>query len=148
VSAISSGSRGKTNGTQRESDRLRADIDATHHRLEGLLGELDRRRREALDVRLQMSRHPLVFVAGAALALGVLGGGTALAIARVRQQRRRRRSPATRLLRLWQLSSGRRAIGPAPSARLGWLAMRAANLAVAILVRQFARRTIARRRDD
>src|SRR3954470_23824622 len=60
-------------GADSESARLRADIDATPQRLEGLLGELDRRRREAFDVRLQMRRHPVAFAFAAALALGAVG---------------------------------------------------------------------------
>jgi len=146
MSVLSSNGRGTTaNGAEHESDRLRADIDATHRRLEILLGELDRRRREAFDLRLQMRRHPLAFAAGAVLALAAVGGGTALAIARVRRQHRRRWSPAARLGRLWQMSSGRQAIAAASSARRGRLALRVAKLAAAILLRGLVRRVVARR---
>jgi len=129
-----------TDGTGSDSDRLRADIDATHRRLEGLLGELDRRRREAFDVRLQMRRHPLAFGIGAALALGALGGGTALVIARVRRQRRQRRSPALRLARLWRLSSRPDMVHNDESGRMGWLLTTAAKVAAAILVRRLGGR--------
>lgn len=134
------------NGTGSESARLRAEIDATHQRLEGLLGELDRRRREAFDVRLQMRRHPLAFGIGAAIALGALGGGTTLAVMRIRRHRRLQRSPSARLSRLWQIS-GRRNAGKG-SGMLGAVATRAAQVAAAILVRQLARRAFGARVKD
>lgn len=131
-------------GGHSESDRLREDIDATHHRLEGLLGELDRRRREAFDIRLQMRRHPVIFIAGAALALGAVGGGAALAIARMRRTRQRRHPPSLRLMRLWRLS-GRPVDGANSSPSAGWLLSLAAKVATAILVRRLGGRR--RRRD-
>ena len=137
-----------TDGAGSESDRLRADIDATHRRLEGLLGELDRRRREAFDVRLQMRRHPVAFVVGAALALGAIGGGTTLAVMRIRRRRRLQRSPAARLARLWQISGHRNAKTEGGSGMLGPVATRAAQVAVAILVRQVARRAFGAREKD
>lgn len=144
------GSHGKSangGGGHRESERLREDIDATHRRLEGLLGELDRRRREAFDIRLQMRRHPVIFIAGAALALGAVGGGTALAIARLRRlQRRRLHSPSLRLMRLWRLS-GRPVDGANSSPSAGWLLSLAAKVATAILVRRLGGRARSRRRD-
>jgi hypothetical protein len=127
-------------GADSESARLRADIDATHERLEGLLGELDRRRREAFDVRLQMRRHPVAFGIGAAIALGALGGGTTLAVMRIRRRRRLQRSPSARLARLWQISGRRSASASNGSGMLGAIATRAAQVAAAILVRQLARR--------
>ena len=138
-----------TDGAGSESDRLRADIDATHRRLEGLLGELDRRRREAFDVRLQMRRHPAAFAVGAALALGALGGGTTLVIARVRRRRRYLRSPSARLSRLWQIS-GRRDLKPrsGASSMAGSVATRALQVGVAILVRQLASRALGKRVKD
>jgi hypothetical protein len=143
-------SRGHSNGKgdrpERESDRLRADIDATHRRLEGLLGELDRRRREAFDVKLQMRRHPVAFAVGAALALGALGGGTAFAIARIHRRHRQQHSPSARLLRLWQMSghsSGR--VNDSKSV-LGSITARAGQVAVAILLRRLATRFFDRRR--
>lgn len=145
MSVTSNGrSEGKTangGGGHRESDRLREDIDATHRRLEGLLGELDRRRREAFDVRLQMRRHPLIFAAGAALALSAVGGGTALAIARMRRSRRRRRSTMAGLWRLSHLHTD----GANSSPRVGWLLSLAAKVATAILVRRLGGRARRRR---
>jgi len=134
-----------TPGTGSDSDRLRAEIDATHRRLEGLLGELDRRRREAFDVRLQMRRHPLALAVGAALALGAMGGGTTLAVMRIRRRRRLRHSPSARLARLWQIS-GRRAVKTGnESGMLGSVATRAAQVAAAMLVRRLVSRAFAAR---
>jgi hypothetical protein len=128
-----------------ESDRLRAEVDATHRRLEGLLGELDRRRREAFDVRLQMRRHPVAFAVGAALAVGAMGGGATLVIARMRRQRRQRRSRGLRLQRLWRLSGRPDVIHDSGSGRMGWLLTTAAKVAAAILVRRFGGRARRRR---
>jgi hypothetical protein len=124
---------------------LRADIDATHQRLEGLLGELDRRRREAFDVRLQMRRHPVAFAVAAALALGAMGGGTTLAVMRLRR-RRLQHSPAARLSRLWQISGRRGANAGDGSGMLGAVATRAAKVAIAMLVRRLVSRAFAGRR--
>jgi len=135
----------KTNGTRRESDRLRTDIDATHRRLERLLGELDRRRREALDLKLQMRRHPVAFAVGGALVLAAVGGGTSLAIMRMQRRRRRRHSPAARLHHLWQIAGGRAAGADESKASLGWLVSRVAAAAAPILLRRLARYVLGRR---
>lgn len=130
----------------RESDRLRVDIDATHRRLEGLLGELDRRRREAFDLKLQMRRHPVVFAVGAALVLAALGGGTSLAVMRMQRRRRHRHSPTARLYHLWRISAGRDASANEPKASLGRLVSRVAAAAAPILLRRLALYALGRRR--
>jgi hypothetical protein len=135
-----------TTGTGSESARLRAEIDATHQRLEGLLGELNRRRREAFDVRLQMRRHPVAFAVAAALALGAMGGGTTLAVMRMRHRRRLQHSPSARLARLWQISGRRNANAGSGSGMLGSVATRAAQVAIAMLVRRLVSRAFAGRR--
>lgn len=138
MTATSRRTNGKTNGSGRESDRLRADIDATHRRLEGLLGELDRRRREAFDVKLQMRRHPVAFAVGAVLALAAVGGGTSLAIMRIQRSRRLRHSPTARLYRLWQLTGRRDPPAHESKASLGGLVARAAAAAAPLLLRRLA----------
>ena len=64
---------------------IERDIEHLRSRLDKSLAELDRRRHELTDVRLQMQRHPGVFVgAGAVVALMV--GGVAFAIWRSRKR--------------------------------------------------------------
>ncbi|HEX9048905.1 MAG TPA: hypothetical protein VF841_00055 [Anaeromyxobacter sp.] len=73
--------------------RVSGEIDTLRHELGALVAELDRRRREAFDLGLQVRRHPVaVAVAAATLALAV-GGLVALAVS----ARRERRRPATRV---------------------------------------------------
>lgn len=134
-------------GAESESARLRADIDATHQRLEGLLGELDRRRREAFDVRLQMRRHPVAFAVAATLALGAIGGGTTIAVMRLQRRRRLHHSPVARLSRLWQISGHRGAKAGERSGMLASVATRAAQVAAAMLVRRLVSRVLAGHRE-
>jgi hypothetical protein len=61
--------------------------------LGSIVSELDRRRRELLDVRLQMRRHPMVVVAAGGAAALLLGAAVALLL----RQRRHRRQPTTRV---------------------------------------------------
>ena len=146
MTAISGRTNGKTEGARTDSDRLRADIDATHRRLEGLLGELDRRRREAFDVKLQMRRHPVAFTVGAVLALAAVGGGTSLAIMRIQRRRRRHHSPTARLFHLWQLSGRHAARADDSKTSLRWLVSRVAAAAAPLLLRRLAQYTFGRRR--
>ncbi len=73
--------------------RVSGEIDTLRNELGALVSELDRRRREAFDLGLQVRRHPVaVAVAAATLALAV-GGLIALAVS----AGRRRRRPSTRI---------------------------------------------------
>jgi len=64
---------------------IERDIDHLRTRLDKSLAELDRRRHELTDVRLQLQRHPGIFVgAGAVVALMV--GGVAFAVWRSRKR--------------------------------------------------------------
>jgi hypothetical protein len=64
---------------------IERDIEHLRSRLDKSLAELDRRRHELTDVRLQMQRHPGVFIgAGAAVALMI--GGVAFAVWRSRKR--------------------------------------------------------------
>jgi hypothetical protein len=79
------------NGSPRP-EQVAGEIDVLRNELGGLVDELDRRRHEAFDLRLQASRHPLV-VAGVATVLAlVVGAAVAVAI----RDTRRRRSPTAR----------------------------------------------------
>lgn len=77
----------------READLLHDDIRRIRGNLGQLIDELDARRRHAMDVRMQVRRHPVVTAAVAVALLGVVGGAIALGVSR----RRRRRTPAARL---------------------------------------------------
>ena len=60
---------------------IATEIEELRNRLDRSLYELDRRRRELMDVRLQAERHPRVVVS-VGLAAGLLAGGIGFAIAR------------------------------------------------------------------
>jgi hypothetical protein len=88
-----------TNGiTEPTPEELEADIDARRVHADAVLAELDRRRHEITDWRLQLRRHaPLAaLIAGGALLLGA--GLIALQLHRRRQRRR----PIAKLGRLRQ----------------------------------------------
>ncbi|MEO6325137.1 MAG: hypothetical protein ABIQ65_10960 [Thermoanaerobaculia bacterium] len=63
-----------------EINRLRTEIDSTRDELGLYISELDRRRHEALDLKVQMKRHPGV-VLGIGLGIAaVVAGGIILAV--------------------------------------------------------------------
>lgn len=74
--------------TSAPAEAVEADIARSRERLGALLDELNRRRHDLFDVRLQLRRHALSFAlaAGAVVALAAAVIGTA-----VRRRRRRRR---------------------------------------------------------
>jgi len=79
----------RVNGNEKAETRapreIERDIEHLRSRLDKSLAELDRRRHELTDVRLQMQRHPGVFIgAGAAVALMI--GGVAFAVWRSRKR--------------------------------------------------------------
>jgi hypothetical protein len=84
----------RTNGVNGEPDvgRIAGEIDTLRTELGGLVGELDRRRREAFDLGLQARRHPVVLALAATAAAVVVGGLLAYAV----RQRRVRRRPSVR----------------------------------------------------
>jgi hypothetical protein len=81
-------------GSPREADvgRVAGEIDVLRHELGGLVAELDRRRREAFDLRLQVARHPVLVASVATVAALVVGGVIALLV----REARHRRRPITR----------------------------------------------------
>jgi hypothetical protein len=81
----------RTNGVNgRESDvsRVSTEIETLRTELGGLVGELDRRRREAFDLRLQARRHPIA-LAVAATSVALVVGGLVAVVVRARRERRR-----------------------------------------------------------
>jgi hypothetical protein len=68
--------------------RVAGEIDVLRHELGGLVAELDRRRHEALDLRLQVSRHPVLVAAVATAGALLLGGAIALIVREARERRK------------------------------------------------------------
>jgi len=76
---------GTTNGTTKhptEADvrGVEHNIDDIRQHLGELVGELNRRRREAMDLKLQFHRRPVTLVLTAVAAVGVIAGAIALVV--------------------------------------------------------------------
>lgn len=80
------------NGTSHDVRRVSGEIDTLRQELGRLVSELDRRRHELLDVKLQVRKHPGVVIAAAGVAALLLGGMVGMAVRKRRQHAR----PATR----------------------------------------------------
>jgi hypothetical protein len=76
---------------------LEKEIEGIRGKLDGMVGELDRRRHHLFDVKAQLRRHAVPLVAIGVALLGIAGGGIALGVAR-RRKRARVGSRLTRLL--------------------------------------------------
>ena len=63
---------------------IEREIESLRTRLDRSLAELDRRRHELTDIRLQMRKHPAVFI-GAGVAVALMLGGVGFAIYRSRK---------------------------------------------------------------
>jgi hypothetical protein len=72
--------------------RVEGEIQSLRGELGGLVAELDRRRHEAFDLRLQIQRHPVAAAIAAAGAALIVGGLLAAAV----RGRRRHRNPSVR----------------------------------------------------
>ncbi|TMB09304.1 MAG: hypothetical protein E6J66_14980 [Deltaproteobacteria bacterium] len=71
----------------RSPREIESDIEHLRRRLDRSLAELDRRRHELTDVKLQMRKHPVAFIgAGAVLVLMLGGVGYAVYRSRKRQE--------------------------------------------------------------
>ena len=68
--------------------RVAGEIDVLRHELGGMVAELDRRRHEALDLRRQVRRHPVLVATVVTVGALLVGGAVAL-IARVARARRK-----------------------------------------------------------
>jgi hypothetical protein len=66
--------------------RLRSEIDVTRHDLETYIAELDRRRHQALDLKLQLRKRPGVAV-GVGVAIVTAVAGTVAMLVRTRRQK-------------------------------------------------------------
>ena len=131
------------NGSPDDVRRVSGQIDVLRQDMGSIISELDRRRREMMDVRLQMRRHPVVVVAAAGAAALLLGGMVAVLL----RDRRRRSRPIARtrearraLARLLD-HPHRVAAEPSMGTKIATAAGVAAGSAVA---RHFARLLVAR----
>lgn len=83
-----------------EVSRLRTKIDATRDELGTYISELDRRRHEALDLKLQIKKHPGVVI-GVGVAIAAILTGAVVMVARSRKREtlgRRVQRAASRIL--------------------------------------------------
>ena len=83
----------RVNGEKPQAEEPRApreierDIEHLRTRLDRSLAELDRRRHELMDIKLQMRRHPAVFIGAGAVVVLALGGiGFAIYRSRKREE--------------------------------------------------------------
>ena len=65
---------GKSTEEPRPPREIERDIEMLRTRLDRSLAELDRRRHELTDIKLQMHRHPAVFIGAGAVVVLALGG--------------------------------------------------------------------------
>jgi hypothetical protein len=72
---------------RKEARELEGEISHIRGRLDVSLAELDRRRHELTDVKLQVRRHPAVLVVAGVVVLGLVGG-VAYAVYAARQRNR------------------------------------------------------------
>jgi hypothetical protein len=68
--------------------RIEGRLESLRHELGDLVGELDRRRHEALDVRLQVRRHPLAAAIAGVLVASAVGALVAWTVRRRRVRER------------------------------------------------------------
>ncbi|HSF06949.1 MAG TPA: hypothetical protein VLG10_14275 [Methylomirabilota bacterium] len=136
------GATGGDAGSPRETVRQRqAEVTALQEDLGQLVSELDRRRREALDVKLQLRRHgPEIALTSVAL----VGAAAGLVWLSIWRDRRRQRLGA-RLGRV-QSTLSRAIAGPARGGAeppvIERIAVAAANAAAAILIRKVLERVV------
>jgi hypothetical protein len=89
---------GKDTGSAPPSQKVEAlqrEIESIREGLDGMVGELDRRRHRLFDVRSQLHRNTVPLIAVGAALLGIVAGGIALGVA----QRRRRARLGARVVR-------------------------------------------------
>lgn len=92
------GKAGEPAPTSEKVEALQREIESIRDGLDGMVGELDRRRHSLFDVRTQLRRHTVPFIAVAAALLGITAGGIALGVA----HHRRRARMGARLARFQQ----------------------------------------------
>lgn len=131
------------NGTSDQKNAIAGEIEAIRGDMGQILSELDRRRRELFDVRLQVKRHPVAVAVAGALAATALGGTVALLV----WSRRRRSRPVqkARDIRhaLARLVDDPRRVAKEPSMGLK-IATAAGSAAASLVVKNLVSRALAR----
>ncbi|WP_242341274.1 MULTISPECIES: hypothetical protein [Anaeromyxobacter] len=92
-------------GSPQNVSRVSGEIEALRNDLGALIGELDRRRHELFDLRLQAKRHPVAVIGAGVVAALVVGGLVAFAVRSRREAQRpsrRARETARALSRLME----------------------------------------------
>jgi hypothetical protein len=87
---------GPADGEPGASRRIGREIATLRDEIGDIVGELERRRREVFDVRLQLRRHPVAVAVVAVAAAALLGGAVAVLL-RGRRRRQRRSYRARQL---------------------------------------------------
>jgi hypothetical protein len=72
---------------RQEVGKLENDVDLIRANIGDLIGELNHRRRDVLDIRLQFQRHAGRLVLAGAVLIGIVAGGIALFVSSVRRRR-------------------------------------------------------------
>ncbi len=72
---------------RQEVGKLESDVDLIRANLGDLIGELNDRRRDALDIRFQFQRHAGRLVLAGVVMIAMVAGGIALFVSRVRRRR-------------------------------------------------------------
>lgn len=70
----------KHHPTEADARGMESNIDEIRDHLGALVSELDRRRRDAMDLKLQFRRRPVTLVLAAVAAVGMLAGAVALVV--------------------------------------------------------------------
>jgi hypothetical protein len=126
-----------------EVDALERDVDRIRNNIGELIRELNHRRHETFDLKLQFQRHAArVILAGAAM-FGVIAGAIVLAVAR----RRRERSIGARVTRLRKAlrrisAHPEQLVGPQPSVSRKVAAAGGSAIA-SVLGKRLARRLVS-----
>jgi len=78
-----------SDGEPGASGRIERELGSLRNEIAELVGELDRRRREAFDLRLQLRRHPVAVAIGGVALAALLGGAVVLLVENGRRKQRR-----------------------------------------------------------